>query len=118
MDTDAIVQIVHLVNHANVLIANMGNPIQRMGDANSGGGVIDSIPQGTVKANSLVVSIDGSKGTGHGVGIHSYHAWDTANGSSIVRIGGTPINRTGDADTCTHARVGGSSNVNVGDKSS
>ena len=96
----------------------MGNPIQRMGDANSGGGIIDSIPQGSVYANEKLVSIDGSKGTGHGVGIHAYHAWDTANGSSIVRINGTPVNGTTNADTCTHARVGGSSNVNVGDKSS
>ena len=31
-----------------------------------------------------------------------------------VRAGGIAVNRTGDADTCAHARVGGSSNVNVG----
>ncbi len=92
----------------------MGSPIQRMGDANSGGGVIDSIPQTKVKANGSVVSINGSKGTGHGIGIHSYHAWDTANGSETVKIGGTPVNRTGDADTCAHTRTGGSSDVNAG----
>ena len=92
----------------------MGSPIQRMGDANSGGGVIDSIPQTKVKANGSVVSVNGSKGTGHGIGIHSYHAWDTANGSSIVRINGTPVNGTTNADTCTHTRTGGSSDVNVG----
>ena len=88
--------------------------IQRMGDANSAGGVINSIPQSTVKANGSLVSVNGSKGTGHGIGIHAANAWDTANGSSTVRAGGTPVNRTGDADTCGHARVGGSSNVNVG----
>ena len=95
----------------------MGSPIQRMGDANTGGGVINSIsqiPQNTVKANSEYVSIDGSKGTGHGVGIHAVNAWQTANGSETVKIGGIPVNRTGDADTCTHTRTGGSSNVNVG----
>ena len=88
--------------------------VQRMGDANSAGGVINSIPQNTVRANGSVVSVNGSKGTGHGIGIHAAGAWDTANGSSTVRRGGTPVNRTGDADTCAHARVGGSSNVNVG----
>ena len=87
---------------------------QRNGDANTGGGVINSIPQSTVFVNSKLVSVNGSKGTGHGVGIHAVNAWDTANGSSTVSAGGIAINRTGDADTCTHTRTGGSDNVFVG----
>ena len=87
---------------------------QRNGDANTGGGVINSIPQSTVFVNSKLVSVNGSKGTGHGIGIHAANAWDTANGSSTVFAGGIAINRTGDADTCTHARAGVSDDVFVG----
>ena len=87
---------------------------QRNGDANTGGGVINSIPQSTVFVNSKLVSVNGSKGTGHGIGIHAANAWDTANGSSTVFAGGIAINRTGDADTCAHTRTGGSSDVFVG----
>ena len=87
---------------------------QRNGDANTGGGVINSIPQSTVFVNSKLVSVNGSKGTGHGIGIHAANAWDTANGSETVFAGGIAINRTGDADSCTHPRSGGSSNVNAG----
>jgi len=92
----------------------MGNKAHRMGDANKGGGVIDSIPQSTVKCNDKVLAVNGSKGTGHGVGIHAVNAWDTANGSSTVNAGGIPVNKEGDADTCAHTRTGGSSNVNIG----
>ena len=87
---------------------------QRNGDSNDGGGVINSIPQSTVFVNSKLVSVNGSKGTGHGIGIHAANAWDTANGSSTVFAGGIAINRTGDADTCAHARAGGSDDVFVG----
>ena len=67
--------------------------------ANTGGGIITTIPQSTVKCNSKVLAVDGSKGTGHGVGIHAVNAWDTANGSSTVNAGGIPVNKEGDADT-------------------
>ena len=87
---------------------------QRNKDANTGGGVINSIPQSTVFVNSKLVSVNGSKGTGHGIGIHAANAWDTANGSSTVFAGGIAINRTGDADTCAHTRAGGSDDVFVG----
>ena len=87
---------------------------QRNGDANTGGGVINSIPQSTVFVNSKLVSVNGSKGTGHGIGIHAANAWDTANGSSTGFAGGIAINRTGDADTCAHTRAGGSDDVFVG----
>ena len=86
---------------------------QRNGDANSAGGVINSIPQSTVFVNGELLSINGSKGTGHGIGLHAANAWDTANGFSKVTVGGTPVNHTGNVDTCGHARVGGSGNVNI-----
>ena len=88
---------------------------QRNGDSNDGGGVINSIPQSTVFVNSKLVSVNGSIGTGHPVGPpHSAGTWKTANGSSTVSAGGIAINRTGDADSCTHARTGGSGDVFVG----
>ena len=93
----------------------MGNKAHRMGDANTGGGTITTIPQSTVFANSKVLAVNGSKGTGHGIGIHAVNAWDTANGSSTVNAGGIPVNKEGDADTCaSHTRTGGSSDVNIG----
>jgi len=87
---------------------------QRNGDANTGGGVINSVPQTTVKCNGENLSVNGSKGTGHGVGIHSVNAWETDNGSETVFAEGIAVNRTDDADTCTHPRAGGSDNVFVG----
>ena len=88
---------------------------QRDGDSNDGGGKITSIPQSTVFVNSKLVSVDGSIGTGHPVGVpHSAGTWKTANGSSTVSAGGIAINRTGDADTCEHTRAGGSDDVFVG----
>ena len=88
---------------------------QRNGDANTAGGVINSIPQSTVFVNSKLVSVNGSVGTGHPTGpTHSAGTWKTANGSSTVSAGGIAINRTGDADTCAHTRAGGSDDVFVG----
>ena len=87
---------------------------QRNGDANTGGGVINSVPQTTVKCNGENLSVNGSSGTACGVGIHAATVWKTANGSSTVFAGGIKINRTGDADTCTHPRAGGSSDVFIG----
>jgi hypothetical protein len=86
-----------------------------MNDLNDGGGEITSIPQSTVFCNGKLLAVNGSKGTGHPVGIpHSAGVWETANGSSNVNAGGIPVNRENDIDTCTHSRTGGSGNVNVG----
>jgi len=93
--------------------------IQRLTDANNVGGVInDTITPGNgdVYANGLLVSIDGSKGTSHPNfdPPHLNPIWSTANGSSTVFVHGIPVNRTGDADTCGHTRVGGSADVFAG----
>ena len=83
-----------------------------MGDVNSGGGIIQTIPQSTVFANGKLISVDGSRGSGHPVGPpHALNAWTTTNGSSTVSIEGIPVNDEGDADDCTHVRVDGSTNV-------
>ena len=83
---------------------------QRKTDANTGGGTISSVPQSTVYANSKLLSVNGSSVTNHVLHVGA----TTANGSSTVFAGGTAVNRTGDADSCTHTRTGGSSNVNIG----
>ena len=61
----------------------MGNKAHRMVDANTGGGEIKTIPQGSKKVyvNSKLLAVNGSKGTGHGIGVHATNQWDTANGS-------------------------------------
>ena len=87
---------------------------QRMTDANTGGGTISSVPQSTVYANSKLLSVNGSSVTTHGTDPAVHSGATTANGSSTVFAGGIAINRTGDADSCTHTRTGGSSDVFVG----
>lgn len=90
---------------------------QRDGDANSAGGVINSIPQSTVYANGRLIAVDGSIGTGHPPcpidPTHCAGAWATSGGSGTVSINGIPVNFTGNSDTCGHARVGGSGTVNI-----
>ena len=88
--------------------------VQRKADANTGGGTISSTPQSTVFANSKLVSVNGSSVTTHGTDPAVHSGATTANGSSTVFAGGIAINRTGDADSCTHTRTGGSSDVFVG----
>ena len=87
---------------------------QRKTDANTGGGTISSVPQSTVFANSKLLSVNGSSVTTHGVNPNVHASATTANGSSTVFAKNLAVNRTGDADSCTHTRTGGSSNVNIG----
>jgi uncharacterized Zn-binding protein involved in type VI secretion len=86
--------------------------VHRQGDANDGGGVIEDVSQGTVYVNGQLASVDGSSVSDHGLGEHSGPV--TANGSSTVFIGGIPVNRQGDADTCGDSRAEGSPDVHVG----
>ena len=92
----------------------MGEPAQRYGDANSGGGTIGAVTNNKVYANSKLVSIDGSIVTTHGTYPNVHAGSKTANGSSTVKVGGLGVNRENDVDTCTHVRIGGSSNVKIG----
>lgn len=84
----------------------MSRSLQRIGDANSGGGIITSVPQSTVFLNGVAVAVDGSTGTSHPF---RHNSWATR-GTGGVYIGNRHISRAGDADTCGHVRVGGSSN--------
>lgn len=84
--------------------------VQRLGDANDGGGIIESVAQGTVRVNGQLVSINGSVVSGHNLHLPTV----TANGSATVFIGGIPVNRQGDQDECGHGRADGSPDVLVG----
>lgn len=93
--------------------------IQRNGDANAGGGVAQGgIP--SVRINGIAVMIPGQPVTPHppyprrGRNEHNNGSQKTAGGVSSVRAGGNPIVVTGNADTCGHARVGGSGDVRIG----
>ena len=83
--------------------------VHRNGDSNTGGGIVNC--SRNVNVNGSSISVDGDSVTPHPP---SHTGIVTANGSSKVKVNGIPINRTGDADSCLHTRIGGSSNVNAG----
>ena len=89
----------------------MAAPVHRIGDPNTGGGVVTSSTQGSVYANNILIATDGSPVSGHGIGIHA--GPNTANGSSDVIAENIPVNSQGDADTCGHTRAAGSPDVFV-----
>ena len=92
----------------------MGEPAQRLGDANSGGGTIGAVTNNKVYVNNKLISIDGSIVTSHGSFPNVHAGATTANGSSTVKVGGLGVNKENDADSCGHVRIGGSSSVNIG----
>lgn len=93
----------------------MSLQIHRLGDTNTAGGSITSIPQGSVFANGLLVCVNGSIGTGHPPcpepDIHCAGNWVTTGGGPTVFAEGIPVNKQGDADSCGHSRASGSFNV-------
>lgn len=92
---------------------------QRDGDSNAGGGVAQG-GESSVRINGRSVMIPGQSVTPHppyprrGRNEHNNGGQATAGGNSSVRAGGKPIVATGDADTCGHARAGGSPDVRIG----
>lgn len=90
----------------------MSKAAHRLGDPNDDGAAIVSIPQSTVFVNDLQASIDGSQVEEHGIGEHDNPFTDS--GSPTVFINNIPVNRTGDPDTCGHARAEGSPDVFIG----
>jgi uncharacterized Zn-binding protein involved in type VI secretion len=85
--------------------------VQRVTDKNNANAAITSSLQSSVRANGLLIAVDGSPVSGHGPVIHA--APYTANGSPTVKINNIPVTRTGDDDICGHTRIGGSANVNI-----
>ena len=91
--------------------------IQRVGDANTAGGIAH-IGIASVRVNGRCVIVVGNPVTPHPCcgsrGCPPIHcSATTANGSRTVRAGGIPIVYTGSADTCGHPRAGGSPNVKI-----
>lgn len=88
--------------------------MQRVGDFNSGGGIIVNGGHRNVLVNGRPAATPwalvtphlgcGKKGPQHCVAL-------TLPGSSTVKINGTPVIVTGVPDTCGHSRAGGSPNV-------
>lgn len=83
--------------------------VNRLYDKNSKGAPILLVPQSSVFANNLPVSVDGSFVKPHGLRRHRKPF--TANGSSSVFVEGKPVNDRFDLDTCGHPRIGGSPDV-------
>ena len=92
--------------------------VQRLEDANAGGGIVTSTPQDFVTVDGQLVAVVGAKGTAHPPcpddNSHCANVWATSGGSGKVRISNKAVIRRDDVDTCGHARVGGSSTVRVG----
>jgi uncharacterized Zn-binding protein involved in type VI secretion len=94
--------------------------VQRNGDSNAGGGVANGgVP--SVRVNGSAIMIPEQPVTAHPPygrkgrrTPHNDGSQKTAGGVASVRAGGKPVVVTGDADTCGHARVGGSDNVKAG----
>jgi uncharacterized Zn-binding protein involved in type VI secretion len=85
--------------------------VQRLGDPNTAGAAITGTLQASVFTNGKLTAVNGSPVETHNI-IHI--SPKTASGNPTVFINGIPVNRTGDADTCGHARGAGSPNVFIG----
>ena len=99
---------------------SVGKRVHRLNDSNSAGGSITTIPQGTVYANNLPVSVDGSIGTSASscpLIPHCGGEWQTAQGRFTVWANNIRVNCEGDADTCGHPRAMGSPDVFADDPS-
>jgi uncharacterized Zn-binding protein involved in type VI secretion len=91
--------------------------VQRVGDANDVGGVVQG-GIASVRVNGKPISVLGDSVTPHppcgqrkAPPIHCTAS--VSGGSGSVRAGGIPVDYTGVADTCGHTRAGGSDNVRV-----
>lgn len=96
----------------------MPGGVQRVGDANSAGGIILT-GDPTVLVNGRPVATAGSSVTPHpccgAQGCPPVHcAASTTTTSPTILVGGKPVCVTGDLDTCGHPRLLGSFDVIVG----
>lgn len=82
--------------------------VQRVGDPNDGGGIIESTPQSSVTAGGKAIAVSGSKGSGHGPKKHRKNQWEVRPTSTSVTINGLAISLSDDVDSCGHKRIGSS----------
>jgi uncharacterized Zn-binding protein involved in type VI secretion len=94
--------------------------VQRNGDKNAGDGVASG-GVASVRVNNQPIMIPAQAVSAHppygnkgAKTVHNDGTQKTAGGVASVRAGGKPVVVTGDKDTCSHARVGGSPNVFAG----
>ena len=94
--------------------------VQRKGDRNAGNGVASG-GVASVRVNNEPIMIPAQAVSAHPPygrrgrsTSHNDGSQKTAGGVASVRAGGKSVVVTGNADTCGHARVGGSPNVFVG----
>lgn len=85
--------------------------VNRVGDADSGGGKVTAGID-SVLVNNRPISVNGKPVSGHGKAPHS--APTTSGGLTNVIAGGIPVNVIGNSDTCGHARAEGSPDVTAG----
>lgn len=93
-----------------------GRPVQRVGDANGGGGIATGPGHSNVLVNGRPALKPRTPFTPH-IGcdprnpIHCFGVVAVSGNSSSVRANGQPLVLTGARDTCSHSRAGGSPNV-------
>jgi len=92
--------------------------VQTDGDANGAGGVVSG-GVASVRVNGKPITVNGNPVSSHApwrpAGAHAPHqAATTTGGNGTVRAGDIPVVTTGCADTCGHARAGGSGDVRAG----
>lgn len=91
--------------------------VQTDGDANDAGGTVSG-GVASVRVNNKPITVDGNPVAAHAPWPRKQHpphaAATTKGGNGTVKAGGIPVITTGCADTCGHARVGGSADVRVG----
>ena len=90
--------------------------VQRVGDANGAGGVAQG-GVASVRVNGQPIIVNGNAVSDHapyGKPHPPHAAASTTGGNGTVKAGGIPVITTGCADTCGHARAGGSGDVRVG----
>lgn len=90
----------------------MGKPIQRLGDKNSGGGVVTK-GDPTVLVDGIPICVTGSPVSPH-QSYPTHVGVVTIASQSSVFCNGRPVVTMGDADSCGDTRVGGSSTVSIG----
>lgn len=96
----------------------MGKAVQRVGDQNTAGGVIQN-GDNTVLINGRAVAIQGAAVSPHPCcgrkGCPPTHCnARTQSNESTVLVNGIPLILVDDQDTCGHPRAGGSPNVTIG----
>lgn len=96
----------------------MGKKVQRLGDADSAGGIITE-GDNTVFVDGKPIAVQGKSVSPHAPFPPSnssppHQCAKTVGATSSIKVNGKNIVVAGDSDTCGHKRIGGSNSVTVG----